>query len=280
MKEETSFMKEEISFMKEETSFMKEETSFMKNAGDCHFRTKKGIIAGAETVTKRPFSHRFNNEKEKNMNNDVFSASEAVFLSFANAFNAGTVYHAALLGIPAALVTGNTAKLAAFTAACHAAGAPNAGSIDRADRKEKRKDLTKNIRKIKNAYLDADPLDAVTPEILLDFGLRPKDHVRTGVPDPAEAVPFTLEAGEYLQIIVKHPARPPRCIGAVALFKVGGPVPKTHKELTSSKLLTRLREILFFEDTQLGETLYIALCWQNEKGKLGPPSPIQSRVIS
>ncbi|MDR1095869.1 MAG: hypothetical protein LBL31_05725 [Spirochaetaceae bacterium] len=33
-----------------------------------------------------------------------------------------------------------------------------------------------------------------------------KDRVRTGVPDPAEAVPFTLEGGDYLQIIVKHPA--------------------------------------------------------------------------
>jgi hypothetical protein len=40
------------------------------------------------------------------------------------------------------------------------------------------------------------------------------------------------------------------------------------------------REILSFEDTQQGQTLYIALSWENEKGRLGPPSPIQSRVIS
>jgi hypothetical protein len=86
--------------MKEETSFMKNETSLMKNAGDCHFRTKKGIIAGAETVSN---AHRFTNEKEKNMSNDVF-------LGFAHVFNAGAATHAALLGILAALVTGNTAK--------------------------------------------------------------------------------------------------------------------------------------------------------------------------
>jgi hypothetical protein len=41
-----------------------------------------------------------------------------------------------------------------------------------------------------------------------------------------------------------------------------------------------LREILAFENTQLGQTLYIALCWKSEKGRLGPPSPIQSRVIA
>ncbi|MDR2633069.1 MAG: hypothetical protein LBC51_05530 [Treponema sp.] len=214
------------------------------------------------------------------MSNDVFSSSEAEFLSFATIFSAGTLTHATVLGIPAVLVTDNTEKLAAYTAAYHAAEAPNAGKIDREDRREKRDALTKNIRKIKNAYIDPDPLDAVSPEILLDFGLHPKDPVRTDVPDPTEVVPFTLEGGAYLQIIVKHPSRPLRYNGAVAFYKVGGSVPETHKDLTSSKLLTRPREILSFEETQLGQTLYIALCWENEKGRLGPPSPIQSRVIA
>jgi hypothetical protein len=252
----------------------------MRNAGGCPFRRKKGIIAGVETVSKRLFSHRFNNEKEKNMSNDVFSASEAVFLNFATVFNAAAVTHAALLGIPAALVTGNTAKLAAYTAAYHAARAPNAGRIDRDERKEKRADLSKNIRKIKNACLDSDPLDVVTHEIIRDFGLVPKDRTRTEVPDPTEVVPFTLERGAYLQVIVKHPARPPRYTGAVAFFKVGGPVPKDHTEMKDIRLLTRSKELFMFAEAQLGETLYIALCWENEKGRLGPPSPIQSRVIS
>jgi hypothetical protein len=144
------------------------------------------------------------------MSNDVFSAAEAEFLSFARTFNAGARTHAALLGIPSALVSANTEKLAAYTAAYDAAEAPNAGKLDREDRKEKREDLTKNIRKIKNAYIDPDPLDVVTQEILMDFGLQKKDSVRTDVPDPGEVVPFTLEGGGYLQVVVKHPARPPK----------------------------------------------------------------------
>jgi hypothetical protein len=214
------------------------------------------------------------------MSNDVFSATEDEYLIFATTFNAGTVTHAALLGIPAALVTDNTAKLTAYTAAYHTANAPNAGKIDREDRNEKRVALTKNIRKIKNAYLDADPLDVVTPEILMDFGLHPKDDTRTDDPDPKDTVPFTLESGGYLQIVVRHPARPPRCNGAVAFIKVGGAPPKSYKEMTSTKLLTRPVETLFFEAAQLGETVYITLCWQNEKGRLGPPAPIQSHVIA
>jgi hypothetical protein len=214
------------------------------------------------------------------MNRDVFSTGEAEFLSFAAAFNAGLLTHAEPLGIPPALVGANTAKLGAYTAACRAAEAPNAGRLDREDRREKREDLSKNIRKIKRAYLDADPLDAVTPEILLDFGLRTRDAARTGVPDPTEIVPFTLENGGYLQIVVKHPPRPERYNGAVARYRVGGDPPASHKELNNFKLLTRPREIFVFEDTELGQTLYMALYWQNEKGRLGPPSPIQSQVIA
>jgi hypothetical protein len=45
------------------------------------------------------------------MSNNIFSAAEAEYLSSANTFNAGLDAHANLLGIPAALVTGNTEKL-------------------------------------------------------------------------------------------------------------------------------------------------------------------------
>jgi hypothetical protein len=64
------------------------------------------------------------------------------------------------------------------------------------------------------------------PEILMDCRLQTKDTTRIGVPDPAEVVPFTLENGEYLQVIVKYPAHPNRYNGAVARYKVGGPAPK------------------------------------------------------
>ncbi|MDR2792896.1 MAG: hypothetical protein LBB61_04415 [Treponema sp.] len=214
------------------------------------------------------------------MSDKFIPGGEAEFLSFANKFKYGVDTHGTLLGIPDALKTDFNTKLTAYTAAYHVAEAPNAGKLDREDRREKREALTKVIRKIKNAYIDADPLDVVTGQIRMDFGLPVGDSVYTGVPDPAEVVPFRLENGEYLHVIVKHPARPDRYNGAVASYKVGGNAPASHKELTNSKLLTRSREILTFEAADLGQTLYIALQWQNEKGRLGPPSPIQSHVIA
>jgi hypothetical protein len=214
------------------------------------------------------------------MSHDVFSSGEEEYRKLAVTFNAAAVSHAKLLGIPTALVTDNTARLAAFTAACKAADAPNAGRLDLEDHREKRVSLTHNMQKIKKAYLDADPLGAVTPEILLNFGLEKKDTTRTDILDPPEVIPFTLESGGYLKIIVRHPARPAGYNGAVAYLKVGGPPPREHKELTTTRLLTRPVETISCPETQLGETLYITLCWQNEKGRIGPPAPIQSHVIA
>jgi hypothetical protein len=143
----------------------------------------------------------------------------------------------------------------------------------RSNRQKFSSNREKFFLKIKNAYIDTDPLDVATPEVSLGFGLHKKGRIRTDVPDPTEVVSFTLEGGEYLQVVVKHPTCSLPYNGAVAFYKVSGNVPETHKELTSSKLLIRPREILTFEDTRLGRTLCIALRWENEKGRLGLPSP-------
>jgi hypothetical protein len=211
---------------------------------------------------------------------DFIPHREAEFLRFATAFNAAAGVHAGILGIPAAQITAQNAAVTAYTAAYHTCEKPNAGKLDREERKEKRAGLEASIRKMKNAYIDADPLGVVTDEIRMDFGLPPKDAARTPVPDPEDAVPFTLEDGGYLQVTVRHPPRPERYNGAVAFFTTGPAPAAGHGELTRSKLLTRPKETLTFDDAELGTTLSIALRWQNEKGRLGPWPPIQTRVIS
>jgi hypothetical protein len=211
---------------------------------------------------------------------DFVPDQEEKFRAFVIVFCAAVVTHAAALGIPAALVTEITAKLAAYLAAADVCEQPNAGKVDRETRKLARTALTVDIRKVKNAYIDADPLGAVTNDIRMDFGLEPKDDIRTDVPAPTEVVPFELESGEYLQIVVKHPAKPKGYNGAVARYTVSVETPPDHTFLTMSKLLTRPRELLTFEESQLGQTLHISMQWQNLKGELGPWAPIQSKVIS
>jgi hypothetical protein len=80
--------------------------------------------------------------------------------------------------------------------------------------------------------------------------------------------------------VITHPAKPVGYNGAVAFYMVSDEAPADHSALTRSRLLTRSRETLTFEDAHLGRTLYIALRWENRKGTLGPWSPIQSKVIA
>ncbi|MDR1582153.1 MAG: hypothetical protein LBS55_02660 [Prevotellaceae bacterium] len=177
---------------------------------------------------------------------DFIPGGEAEFLVFATVFCEAATTHAADPGIPAVVITALNAKSTAYTAAYNTAGGPNTGKLDREDRKEKREALTGDIRKVKNAYIDTDSPGVVTDEIRLAFGLEAKDRTRTEVPAPTEVVPFELASGEYLQIVVTHPAKPVGYNGAVAFNKVSGEVPADNTALTQSKLLTRPREILTF----------------------------------
>jgi hypothetical protein len=210
---------------------------------------------------------------------NIMPRSEAEFVKFAEVFTEAAEDLADLLGIPADVVAKEKELYAAYKTAYTVCESPNAGRIDREDRKEKRVALEAAVRRIKNAYIDGDPRGVVTNEIRMRFGLPPRDAIHTPVETPSETPPFTLESGGYLQVTVSHPAKPPRYNGAVLFYRVSEEPIASHKELASSKLLTRIKETLVFEDSDRLKTLYAALCWENEKGDLGPPSPIQSIII-
>jgi len=218
-----------------------------------------------------------------NTKHSFIPEKEAAFQAFATAFVAAAAAHAADLGIPQTLVTTLQTGLAAYNTAYAACENPNAGKIDREDRREKRAALTTTIRKFKNAYIDPDPLGAVTPEVRLEFSLPLKDAERTEIADPTDEVAFELRHGEYGQVIVVHPARPAGYTGALALYKVvppGGPAP-LFADLNQSRLLTRTHEIMEFPDTQIGHTLYLTLMWQLERGGTrGPAGPVQAIVLA
>jgi hypothetical protein len=207
-------------------------------------------------------------------------AAWAEFTKFAEAFVNTTDDLATLLGIPADRVTKLKALLSDYIAAATACDSLNAGPIDREVRKEKRDALEPAMRKIKNVYIDGDLNDVVTNEIRMKFGLPPKDVIHTPVEPPKEIPAFTLEISGYLQVTVSHPARPTGYNGAVLFYKVSEEPIIDPKDLTSSKLLTRVKETLVFTVSDKLKTLYAALCWENEKGQLGPLSPIQTIGIT
>jgi hypothetical protein len=204
---------------------------------------------------------------------------ERKFSEFADNFVEATEELATTLGIPAEAVTEQKTQHTAYIAAFNACKSPNAEPIDHEERREKRNALELVIRKLKNAYIDGDPKGVVTNEIRMRFGLPPKDTTHTPVNPPTETPSFNMDLGGYLNIVVRHSSRPNNYSGAVLFYRVSDEPVTSHKDLTTSKLLTRIKEMLVFEDAERLKTLYAALCWQNEKGQLGPPSPIQSIII-
>ncbi|GAB6391328.1 MAG: hypothetical protein MdMp014T_0701 [Treponematales bacterium] len=216
------------------------------------------------------------------MGRDFVPQKGALYVSFATAFVGSAQVYRAALGIPQALAEALQAELAAYAAAHNACEAPNAGKLDREDRAEKRAALTADIRRTKNGWIDPNPSGAVTQEIRLAFGLRPRDGTRTKARVPVEEVRFSLRHGDYGQVVVARGARPANCNGALALFKVvppGGPVPALE-ELVESRLLTMTHETLQFAGAQTSHTLYVTLVWQNSRGKRGPAAPVQKIVIA
>jgi hypothetical protein len=73
-------------------------------------------------------------------------------------------------------------------------------------------------------------------------------------------------------------ARPYGMSGAVVRWGVQDAPPTEPEKLPNSKLATRTPYILNFTEEERGKTVYIVMCWQNEKGDMGSFSEIQSQV--
>jgi hypothetical protein len=216
---------------------------------------------------------------------DFIPGADGAFRIFAAAFKTGTVQHAQALGIPAQVVSDLTALVTAFDTAYQAATAVGHNSDDVDAKKDARTLLERKIRHVKKAFID--PVEDMPAGTRNDFGLPPKDDVRTEIGRPETRPDFSLRNSNTREIFVElwDEATGKKLIpygfsGAVAVWKVGGPPPASAAELTNSRLFTSHRGVLTFEESERGQTLYIALAWQNEKGEKGEWSEIKTAIIS
>jgi hypothetical protein len=74
-------------------------------------------------------------------------------------------------------------------------------------------------------------------------------------------------------------AKPYGIAGALIFWAVLDHPPAGIEELTNSFLATRTPAILEFSEQERGKTVYIAMRWQNRKGRVGPASEIQSAIV-
>ncbi|MDR1224808.1 MAG: hypothetical protein LBL07_18320 [Tannerella sp.] len=183
------------------------------------------------------------------------------------------------LGLSADLVDSLKTLIDVFVAACKAADAANAGSVDRLNRQEQAKSITKTIRHFVNINLRYN--EAVTDEDRKQLGLTIPDAKPTTDNDPAEYPEIEADTSILRQIKCRflnrehRTAKPRRVHGIEVLhgFVPAGEKPSL-KHLTHSTFSTRAIKKLDFTDEERGMRLGLCARYENNTGGKGPFGPI------
>jgi hypothetical protein len=153
-----------------------------------------------------------------------------------------------------------------------------------------RKSFEKEIRRIVKAYIINNPEVSENQLKLLDLPIHKKTRSKREA--PYTRVTMIIRALDSLRLIIqfhnqellsledsRKRRRPYGCIGAIIASAVLTSPPDSVNELTNQVLATRTPHILSFKSGQSGMKAYIAICWINEKGQIGPWSDIQVVTI-
>ena len=139
------------------------------------------------------------------------------------------------------------------------------------------------IREFVQRFLHWDP---VTDADRVAMGLPIRDHIRTPHIDVTEMVEFELTLRHIREIMVNfwikgelHHAKPAGYDGAVIVWDVLPTPPESPDVLNRHQMASRTPHSLEFDETERGQTVYIAAAWQNERGFRGAWSEIQSAIV-
>jgi hypothetical protein len=118
------------------------------------------------------------------------------------------------------------------------------------------------------------------------LGLPIPDRTRTLVQPAATPPIFWVVVDDVARVEVRYRsresskrARPIRTDGAMIAYDFAEGDPPPPDEMRHKMLSTRTPQKLQFELNDRGKTVYIAICWVNEKGKCGPWSAITSAIV-
>jgi hypothetical protein len=140
------------------------------------------------------------------------------------------------------------------------------------------------LRTFNNEYILYSTL--VSEQDKIDLGNHPRDPTPTPIPVPPTRPEIYLKILDIMRLAIHvwdqgstRKAKPYGVDGAVIYWAILDHVPSSLEELTNSVLATRTPYVLEFTEQDRGKTVYIAMRWQNEKGRKGPASEIQSAII-
>ena len=127
---------------------------------------------------------------------------------------------------------------------------------------------------------------AVTDADRVALGLPIRSKTSSPIGPPVTMPTFILDLSIPRHIRFRYhdqdshsEAKPYGISGAVVAWGILDAPPIGQDALPNSLFATRSPFTMEFDETDRGKTLYIALCWQNIKGKRGPWSNIETAII-
>ncbi|MCL2410527.1 MAG: hypothetical protein FWC97_02680 [Treponema sp.] len=154
---------------------------------------------------------------------------------------------------------------------------------NRLRRNETQAETVKELRSFVNQFLRFEP---VTNADRLEMGIPNHDNTRTDHKVVTEMVDHVLHLRNIREIMVDFwvqgqsgKAKPKGYDGAVLIWGILDTPPQHTDELIHHALASRTPFALHFEETERGKTVYVAACWQNDRGITGQWSEFKSAVI-
>jgi len=143
--------------------------------------------------------------------------------------------------------------------------------------------LVAHMRDIRRRVFFMPPL---TEGDFADLGLEPPSTDRTPHIDVPEMVDFVIHLRSIRELVVDfwvqgeaNKAKPLGYEGAVVIWGIRDTPPEHPDDFQHHAMASSTPHILTFEETERGNTVWIALAWQNERGYLGQYSEYKSAVV-
>jgi hypothetical protein len=214
---------------------------------------------------------------------DYIPRKDSELVPWSANFNSKVAANASRWGIPPEEVADLQNACDVFVSLHAKADSPDSTTVIVAQKNAARKKYVALVRAMAGFRLK-NPI--ITDAERLDMGLHVRDTTRTTIDVPKTRPEFAIEVVDFRRLKAsfhdqgsKSKAKPYGVDGVVFIYAVLDAPPADHNALTRSVMATRTPHIFEFTEEERGKTVYMAACWQNEKGRKGPWSEIVSAIV-
>jgi hypothetical protein len=217
------------------------------------------------------------------INRDYIPRKDTELAIWSANFKAQVIANAAAWGIPDGEVDELETAAGTFAALLSLVDSPARSKIAVSEKNAARFALVRIIRTM-TSFRMKNPVITAAERVAAGLHVGDGTYSAVGVPDSSPLL--YVETGGSRQLNVAYAnresrskAKPYGVNGAVIAYSVADEPPASPDGLTRFSLATRTPHVIEFAEQERGRRVYVAVCWQNVKGRKGPWSDIKSTVV-